>query len=215
MSMLTTLPTDAFVNAAFAELLEDVTNLLTAAQTQKPADKQEISFWRRQLNALNKAESYYLAGVRPQLATVSYFVASASRPGALIHRLTYVGGIVQCSCEAGQKQQLCWHHMLINVLERASELESLASKAAEDVSGGGPEQTPPAAALEAWHIGAVIRQAQLDSRLEATAQYLEALRTAQGREAPPAPARPLRVRLVEARRKSAYFTSALYLSKAA
>jgi len=179
MTMLTILPSDCFVAAAFAELLADVQNLLAAAQQQKPLDKQEIAFWRAQFNALNKAESYYLAGVRPQLATVSYFVASASRPGALIHRLTYVGGIVQCSCEAGQKQQLCWHHMLINVLERASELESLASKAAEDVSGGGPEQAPPA--LEAWHIGAVIRQAQLESRLEATAQYLEALRAAQGR----------------------------------
>ena len=58
MNILTFLPTDAFVAASFAELLEDVTNLFTAADTQKPRDTEEVAFWRRQLNALNKAESY-------------------------------------------------------------------------------------------------------------------------------------------------------------
>jgi hypothetical protein len=131
MTSLTILPSDAFVTAAFAELLSDVTNLLTASQTQKPLDKEEVAFWRRQLNALNKAESYFLAGVRPQIAGSAYLLASASRPGALVHRLTKAGGIAVCSCEAGQKQQLCWHHMLVNILERAAELEALAEDEAE------------------------------------------------------------------------------------
>jgi hypothetical protein len=131
MNTLTALPTDSFVSAAFAELLSDVTNLLTASQTQKPLDKDEIGFWRRQLNALNKAESYWAQGVRPVISGGAYLLASASRPGALIHRLTKQGGIALCSCEAGQKQQLCWHHMLVNILERAAELEALAEDEAE------------------------------------------------------------------------------------
>jgi hypothetical protein len=131
MNTLTILPTDSFVSAAFAELLSDVTNLLTAAETQKPCDKDEIGFWRRQLNALNKAESYWAQGVRPVISGGAYLLASASRPGALVHRLTKAGGIALCSCEAGQKQQLCWHHMLVNILERAAELEALAEDEAE------------------------------------------------------------------------------------
>jgi hypothetical protein len=139
MNILTTLPADTFVTSAFAELLEDVTNLLSASEAQKPLDKADIGFWRRQLNALNKAESYWAQGVRPDLSVSSYLLASASRPGALIHRLSKVGGIVVCSCEAGQKQQLCWHHMLVNVLERAAELEMLAEDEAE-ISGNDDDE---------------------------------------------------------------------------
>lgn len=132
MHTLTILPSDSFITAAFAELLEDVQNLLSAAQAQKPNDKDEVGFWRRQYNALNKAQAYWLQGVRPQIAPDAYLLASASRPGALVHRLSRHGGIVVCSCEAGTKGQLCWHHVLINVIERAAELESLAEDAAEE-----------------------------------------------------------------------------------
>jgi hypothetical protein len=131
MNTLTFLPTDTFVAQAFAELLEDVTSLLTAAQQQQPCDKEEVAFWRRQLNALNKAESYFAQGVRPTISGPAYLLASASRPGALVHRLTRQGGIVVCSCEAGARGLLCWHHITINVLERAAELETLAEDEAE------------------------------------------------------------------------------------
>jgi len=131
MTTLHILPTDTFVASAFKELLTDVTNLLESATLQKPLDKEEISFWRRQLNALNKAESYFLAGIRPQLGGDCYLLASASRPGALVHRLSKHGGIVVCSCEAGQRSLLCWHHMLCNVVERAAEMEALAEDEAE------------------------------------------------------------------------------------
>lgn len=197
MDILTTLPTDSFVTAAFAELLEDVTNLLTAAQASKPLDKDEVAFWRRQLNALNKAESYYLQGVRPVTSGSAYLLASASRPGALIHRLTRIGGIVVCSCEAGQKQQLCWHHMLVNVLERAAELESLAERLSAEQGAqndGGDTGSDPATAqtlcaqtlknpiphaaeAAAWLAG----QQLLAQRLRVTAAYLETLRHAQQR----------------------------------
>jgi hypothetical protein len=132
MNTLSILPSDHFVSAACSELLEDVTNFLTAAQAQKPYDKDEIGFWRRQLNALNKAQHSYLDGVRPQIAGDTYLLSSASRPGALVHRLSKQGGIVVCSCEAGTRGLLCWHHQLVCVIERAAELESLAEDAAAD-----------------------------------------------------------------------------------
>lgn len=213
MNTLTTLPADSFVGAAFAELLADVTNLLAAAQSQKPCDKQEIAFWRRQLNALNKAESYFAQGVRPTISGAAYLLSSASRPGALVHRLVKQGGIVVCSCEAGAQGTLCWHHMLINVLERAAELESAAHKDAEEVSGGGSTPTanpiPHASEAAQWVAG----QQLLTQRIDATALYLDILRAAQ----PPtvqSEARRLGVRLVQTRKKSAYFTSALYLEAA-
>jgi hypothetical protein len=222
MTTLTTLPADTFVTAALAELLDDVTNLLTSAQAQKPCDKDEIGFWRRQLSALNKAESYWLQGVRPQIAGATYLLASASRPGALVHRLTKQGGIVVCSCEAGQRSLLCWHHMLINVVERAAELETLAARKDEIVSGGS-EPTPDVASAPIPHRKEAAAWLALQTRLAATAQYVAALRAAQ-RSDPPGdnplgddegdtpPARRLGLRLVQARRKSAYFASAFYLA---
>jgi hypothetical protein len=168
MDILTTLPTDTFVTVAFKELLEDVTNLLTAAQQSKPLDKEEVAFWRRQLNALNKAEYNWKQGVRLVISDSAYLLPSASRPGALVHRLFKAGGIVVCSCEAGQKQQLCWHHMLINVIERAAELESRDVIEAE-IGGSGPDTTPEAAA------------ALLAERLAVTAQIIDAMRAAQQR----------------------------------
>jgi hypothetical protein len=129
--ILSILPTDAFVSAACSELLEDVTNFLTAAEQSRPLDRDEIGFWRRQLHALNKAQSYYLDGVRPQIAGDTYLLSSASRPGALVHRLSKQGGIVVCSCEAGTRGLLCWHHQLICVVERAAEIQSWAEDKAE------------------------------------------------------------------------------------
>lgn len=131
----TLLPTDAFVQAAFDELLSDVGNFLHAAQTSTPLDRDEVKFWRSQLNALNRAAYHWAAGVRPQISGDAWLLPSASRGGALIHRLVKQGGIVVCSCEAGSRGLLCWHHLLINVIERASELEALAEDEAEQRLG--------------------------------------------------------------------------------
>jgi hypothetical protein len=222
MTTLHSLPTVPFVAAAFAELLEDVTNLLAAAQQQKPCDKEETGFWRRQLSALNKAEAYWLQGVRPHISAESYLLTSASRPGALVHRLSKQGGIVVCSCEAGQRALLCWHHMLINVVERAAELESAAQKE-EEIGGGGSESAPETAASPIPHAAAAAAWLTLQTRLAVTAQYVATLRAAQRCDPPgdnplgddqgdDLPARRLGLRLVQARRTSAYFTSALYLA---
>jgi len=124
--MNTLLPSDSFITAAFDELLADVTGLLAGAQAQKPQDRDEVKFWKSQHNALTKAQYQWAQGVRPAYAGGAWLVPSASRPGALVHRLTKQGGILVCSCEAGSRGLLCFHHMLCNVIERAAELEALA-----------------------------------------------------------------------------------------
>jgi len=131
MTIDTLLPSDHFMTAAFDELLSDVTNLLESTAAQKPLDRDELRFWKAQQNALNKAQYQWSQGVRPASSDAVWLMPSLSRPGALIHRLTRIGGIWMCSCEAGQKGTLCWHHMLVNVIERAAELELLAEDEAE------------------------------------------------------------------------------------
>lgn len=67
---ITLLPTDAFVTAAFDELLSDVTSFLTAAQASTPLDRDEVKFWRGQQNALNRAAYTGQPGCgRPDRAT--------------------------------------------------------------------------------------------------------------------------------------------------
>jgi hypothetical protein len=218
MDILHTLPTDTFVTAALAELLEDVTNLLRDAD-----GREETAFWRRQLTALNKAQYHWLNGVRPQLTGDAYLMPSATSRGLNVYRLTRLGGILHCDCKAGQNGILCYHHMLINVVERAAELEALAT-AREDVSGGS-EPTPDVASPPIPHREEAAAWLALQTRLDATAQYVAALRAAQRASDPPfednplgddegdtPPARRLGLRLVQARKKSAYFASAFYLA---
>jgi hypothetical protein len=119
------------MTAAFDELLADVTALLESTRAQKPLDRDELRFWSRQLNALNKAQYHWASGVRPIRCGACWLVPSASLGGALVYRLCQLGGIWICNCTAGEKGILCWHHMAINVIERAAELESLAEDEAE------------------------------------------------------------------------------------
>lgn len=154
---MTTNTPDLDIAAALSELLSDTTNLLTSAQAQRPIDKQEVAYWQRQVNALNKADFHWQSGVRPVRSGDAWLVPSASRGGSLIHRLVRHGGVLICGCEAGQRGLLCWHHMLINVLERALELATL-----EAVAGGGNDDTA--------------RHAIIAERVEATDQVLDAMR---------------------------------------
>jgi hypothetical protein len=212
MDILTTLPLDTFVTAAFAELLEDVGNLLSVAD-----GRDERTFWRRQLTALNKAQYHWLAGVRPQLTGDAYLLPSASSSGLMVYRLIKQGGILVCDCKAGQNGILCWHHMAINVIERAAELESRDVIEAEISGSGndpecGPNPIPHAHEAAAWVGGHIA----LQQRLAATAQLLDTLRAAQGRTALATNDEPRRLgmRLMQARRRSAAFASAFYLEAA-
>jgi hypothetical protein len=212
MALLTALPADEYITAALDELVTDTQSLLDAAGEQKPIDQEELKFWRRQRNAYVNAAGDWADGLRPHLTPTGYILRSASHPGET-HRAWQVGGIWTCSCRAGELGVFHRHTALISAIERAAELQTLDEQAREDVTGGGPEETPPAAAPEPWQIGRVIARQMLCARLEATEAYLETLRAEQQRLSLPAqPAKPLKVRLVEARKKSAYFASAFYLA---
>lgn len=123
---MTTLPTDAFVSQAFTELLADVSNLLESARGS------DAAFWRTQHRALTDARRYYDAGARPVRDGDTYRLPSEARPDLPVYRLVRVRGIARCDCIAGRRGLLCKHHTLINVIERAAELEALAEDAKAD-----------------------------------------------------------------------------------
>lgn len=176
MDALTTLPTDSFVAAAFAELLEDVTNLLRAAD-----GRDERTFWRRAADGAEQGAVSLSERRAPAPHGRCLLLPSATSRGLLVYRLTKLGGILTCDCQAGQKGILCYHHMLINVLERAAELESREQE--EDVSGSGPDDAAHAAQL-------------LSERLAATAAIIDAMRAEQQRP----PLAHIGQRLAQARR---------------
>jgi hypothetical protein len=135
---------DTFIAQALEEFVTDTARLLTAAQAHPQAKtdpdiKDEIKFWRAQHNAFVKAQHYFLNGVRLTATATGYTIPSASRPGALIHRLYKVGEVWACSCEAGTRGVFHWHTALIAGYERGYELADLESRADADA---GP--TPPA-----------------------------------------------------------------------
>jgi hypothetical protein len=136
---------DAFIAAALEEFVTDTHNLLTTTLARPDAKtdedvKAEIKFWRAQHNAFVKALHYFLNGRRLTQTPSGYTVESASRPGALVHRMYKVGEVWGCSCEAGVKGVFHWHTAMICGYERGYELADLDGRA--DAADDGP--TPPA-----------------------------------------------------------------------
>jgi hypothetical protein len=136
---------DTYIAQALEEFVTDTHRLLIAAQAHPQATtdtdvKDEIRFWKAQHNAFVKAQTYFLRGVRLTQTPSGYTVESASRPGALIHRMYKVGEVWGCSCEAGVKGVFHWHTALICGYERGLELADLGDRAdaADDIP------TPPA-----------------------------------------------------------------------
>src|SRR5262245_8815625 len=111
-----TFPTDAAMLAAFESILDQ---LDTERRQADPKDKAEQAYWRSQHNGFAKAFRHFRAGVRPDYTGESYLLTSATRPGAVVHRVRLVGGIWLCSCES---TTFCWHAAMIAAVERAIEL---------------------------------------------------------------------------------------------
>jgi hypothetical protein len=72
----------------------------------------EAAHARRRINALNKALMHALQGVPVRESLGDYLIASGTR-GGVVHRVSSRYG---CSCEAGQKNQPCWHSELVDLL---------------------------------------------------------------------------------------------------
>ena len=130
MTTHTDLPGDAFVAAAFDELITDTQNLLDAALHATPRDADEVKVWRSQRAAYVNAQGDWLAGLRPLPTQSGYILRSASQPGQT-HRAWKIGGVWTCSCKAGDRGLFHRHTALISALERAGELEMLEEDAAE------------------------------------------------------------------------------------
>jgi len=114
-----------YIGQALEEFVTETQTLFDASLAQHLIDKDEIAFWRAQRNAAVKAQSYYLTGVRLTQTPSGYTVASASRPGALVHRMYKVGDVWACSCEVGNRGIAHWHTALLHAYERGAELAAL------------------------------------------------------------------------------------------
>lgn len=112
---------DPYIAAALDDLVNEVQAQLDGAHEAKPIDQEEIAFWKRQRNAFVKAQTYFIEGTRLVETPSGYNVASASRPGALVHRIYKVGEIWTCSCEAGERGIFHWHTALVAAYERGAQ----------------------------------------------------------------------------------------------
>ena len=186
-------PVEKAIEGALERLAIDNAQHARAAET-----KADRAYFRRASTAYTNALVQYKAGIRPQLLDSGAWLIPSSTPGKSAH-IVSMDGDWTCNCCAGASMH--WPIALVIALEGAQ----------EDMqrSDDGPDADADRAA------------AQLAERLDATAQILDTMRQAQGRtvlpEAKVAPQdapRRLGVRLAQARRRSAYFTSAFYLEAA-
>lgn len=206
-------PIDCAIIGALERLAQE--HASAARLAEQAHDKAHAIEERRQTTAYTRALEQYRKGVRPDVLPSGARIVPSSTPGHPAHLITMDGDWV-CTCKAHASMH--WPIALIigievamDDLERFDDPPGEPSPMGDDEGDELPERAPIAhgKAAAAWLAG----QQQLAARLDATAQYLATLRAAQTPEAP-AP-KPLRVRLSEARRKSPYFASAFYLSRAA
>lgn len=115
------------IAAALDEILTDIRNVITALPSEQgnPDAKTERTYWQAQERAFTKAQHQHLMGLVLTRSAGGYNVPSVSRPGALVHRITKLGGVWNCGCEAGTNARFCWHSALVQAYERAGELAAL------------------------------------------------------------------------------------------
>src|SRR5262245_13998982 len=103
-----------------AELLSTIETTIAAALERLAAEHQRSAdgadakdvhrFFASWSGAFRKALLYYLQGTRPQQTPGgAWLITSATRAG----RVHQVGANGHCSCEAGAKQQACWHCAIV------------------------------------------------------------------------------------------------------
>lgn len=203
-------PVELAVEGALERLAIEHAN--TARLADRLGDMPHRKVERAAATAFTNALVQYKAGIRPQLLDSGAWLIPSSTSGKPAH-IVHMDGDWVCSCAAGANMH--WPIALIIGLEGAQE-------DMQTYDDGGDADADRAAA-------------QLAERLDATAQTLDAMRSAQGRSALsndppgqnpeddspgdeppvyPAPNGHLGYRLAQARKKSAYFASAFYLEAA-
>lgn len=209
-------PIERAVEGALERLIDEHSQAIRLAV--QSGDKASATAERRQTTAFSNALDQYQKGIRPDVLPSGARRIPSSTPGKPVHIVTMDGDWV-CSCQAGASMH--WPIALVIGIEVAEDHmrafddppgeNPLGDEEGDELPEAGPNPIPHASKAAAWIAG----QQQLTQRLAATAQYVEALRAAQGRETPAVPARRSHVRLLRTTKRSAAFVSALALSKAA
>lgn len=110
------------INDAFNDLLTSLDSTiarLSQPEAQgEPDAKTERRYFEAQRRGYIKAQLAHLSGVQVISTGTAWIVPSATRPG-VGHRVSRVGLVLTCNCEAAQKERLCWHKLLVEVTELA------------------------------------------------------------------------------------------------
>jgi hypothetical protein len=112
------------INATFNDLLTSLDRTiarLSQPEAQgEPDAKTERRYYESQRRCYAKAQYHHLQGVRPIYSGAAWLITSGSR-GGLVHRIHREGGVLVCSCEAGQNGRCCYHKLLVEVAELAAD----------------------------------------------------------------------------------------------
>lgn len=85
-----------------------------------PDAKTERAYFAGQRRAYVKAQSHWLRGARPQDTSRAWLVPSATAAG-VVYRVSRQGEVLVCDCPAAENERLCWHKVLVEVVELADD----------------------------------------------------------------------------------------------
>jgi hypothetical protein len=111
------------VSGLFADILArlDADLATLPERTQGDPDvKTERAFFLAQRRAYVRALAAHEAGSVPEWTAAGWLVRSATRPGK-VHRVSRIGLVLSCDCEAGAHGRLCHHKLLVEVHEQVAE----------------------------------------------------------------------------------------------
>lgn len=140
------------INDTFNDLLlsldSTIARLSQPDAQGEPDAKTERKYFEAQRRGYVKAQLAHLSGTKVIDTGAGWLVASATRAG-VAHRVSRIGMVLTCNCEAAQNERLCFHKLLVEVIELAADRANEYDDGLEtsDLCGGSfdPEPTPPAA----------------------------------------------------------------------
>lgn len=136
------------INDTFNDILASLDQTITrlTGVQGEPDAKTERTYFAAQRRAYAKAQYHHLQGVRAQYTGDAWLIASATRTG-VVHRVSRVGLVLTCNCEAAQNERLCWHKILVEVTELAAERADAFDDGVVEWDAGDFDPTPAAPAL--------------------------------------------------------------------
>lgn len=111
-------PVDDTFEDVIASLDQSIDRLRQPGAQGDPDAKTERAYFVAQRRAYVRAQSHWLAGVRPQDTGRAWLVPSATNAGT-VYRVSRVGEVLGCDCPAAENERLCWHVVLVSTVEYA------------------------------------------------------------------------------------------------